>query len=86
MGIIFFEYFFYLFFFFFFRILTDLQNNDTNSVNGAKSNVENNTNEAESDIATALAINNFMKSDHAFEKPSNNVEIDEVNIITKYFK
>lgn len=71
---------------FFFRILTDLQNNDTNSVDGVKSNIENNTNEAESDIATALAINNFMKSDNGSEKTSNNFETDEVRINATVFQ
>lgn len=68
--------------FFCFRILADQQNNDNNSADGVKSNIENNnTNEAESDIA--LANNNSMKSDNDSEKPTNNVDIDEVgfNII-----
>lgn len=60
-----------------FRIPADQQNNDNNSADGVKSNIENNTNEAESDIA--LANNNSMKSDNDSEKPTNNVDIDEVS-------
>lgn len=66
-------------FFFFVRIPADLQNNENNLADGFKSTVENNTNEAESDIVTALANNNSMKSDNDSEMLSHNVEIDEVH-------
>lgn len=59
------------------RYSTDQQ---SNSVDGVKSNNETNTNEAESDIAAALAHNSLMKSDSSFEKSTNNIEIDEVCI------
>ncbi|XP_025416752.1 cyclin-dependent kinase 12-like isoform X2 [Sipha flava] len=56
---------------------TDLQNN---SVDGVRSNNETNTNEAESDTATAH--NSLMKSDNNFEKSSHNIEIDEVQMFS----
>jgi hypothetical protein len=65
----------------FLRYPTDLQNN---SVDGVRSNNETNTNEAESDTATAH--NSLMKSDNNFEKSSHNIEIDEVCIGIKLLK
>lgn len=58
-----------------------MQNNENNLADGLKSTVENNTNEAESDIiVAALATNNnSTKSDIESEKPNNNVETDEVH-------
>jgi len=57
-----------------------MPNNENNIADGLKSTVENNTNEAESDIiVAALANNNSTKSDIESEKPNNNVETDEVH-------
>lgn len=63
----------YIIIFFCCRIPADLLNNDNNSVDDVKLNVEN---EADSDITTKLTINNSNISDS--EKPSNNLETDEV--------
>lgn len=71
MSIVYLVYFIFLYL----RYPTDLQNN---SVDGIRSNNETNTNEAESDIATAH--NSFMTSDNSIEKSSHNIEIDEVCI------
>jgi len=66
--------------FFCFRVPADLSNNENNFADGFKLTIENNTNEAESDIIAALANNNHsMKSDIDCEKPINNVETDEVH-------
>ncbi|XP_060844414.1 cyclin-dependent kinase 12-like [Rhopalosiphum padi] len=57
-------------------------NNENNLADSFKSTIENNTNEAESDIVAALANNNSIKSDIDSENPNNNVEIDEVTSTT----
>lgn len=69
-------------FFFLLRMPADFHNNSNNSTDGPKSNAEINTSEAESDIKLFACVNNdLMKSDkYDSEKPSNNVETNEVCI------